>query len=143
MSADLRPEWGAIDGPGLRSSAPALRRQPDLPEPDTADGPDEDWEAAALRRTRARIARQLNPDTAPTFTILRRHAEDHRSPLRADTGATCRARLWRPAWENEPGVLGVDRRIESEDGGVSEFGPVGVSSGRRRGRGRSVRCPAG
>lgn len=99
---------------------PALRRQPDLPEPDTADDSDEDWEAAALRRTRARIARQLNPDGAPTFTILRRHAEDPRSPLRANTGATCRARLWRPVRENEPAVLGVDRRIESEDGSRDE-----------------------
>ncbi|MEV1199497.1 hypothetical protein [Microbispora rosea] len=99
---------------------PALRRQPDLPEPDTADDSDEDWEAAALRRTRARIARQLNPDGAPTFTILRRHAEDPRSPLRANTGATCRTRLWRPVRENEPAVLGVDRRIESEDGSRDE-----------------------
>lgn len=96
---------------------PALRRQPDLSEPDAADDPgNEDREAAAIRRTRARIARQLNPDAAPTFTILRRHAEDPRSLLSADTGATCRVRLWRPVGEGEPGVLGVDRRIESEDG---------------------------
>ncbi|TKK90405.1 hypothetical protein FDA94_05215 [Herbidospora galbida] len=101
---------------------PTLRHQPDLPEPDTADDPDnEDWEAVTLRRARARIAKQLNPDAAPTFTILRRHTEDPRSPWGVDNvGATCRARLWRPAGEDDPGVLGVDRRIESEDGSRDE-----------------------
>ncbi|GAA4182394.1 hypothetical protein GCM10022252_08260 [Streptosporangium oxazolinicum] len=116
-----RPErTTAVPRPSAYVSAtdwPALRRQPDLPEPDTADDPDSEDGEAALRRTRARIARQLNPDTAPTFTILRRHAEDPRSPLRANTGATCRARLWRSVRKNE---LGVDRRIESEDGSRDE-----------------------
>ncbi|WP_061296390.1 hypothetical protein [Herbidospora cretacea] len=98
---------------------PALRPQPDLPEPDTADDSDgEDWEAALLSRARARIARQLNPDAARTFTVFRHHVGE--SPLTVATGSTCRVRLWRPYGEDEPGLPGVDRRAESEAGSPGE-----------------------
>ncbi len=100
---------------------PALRRQPDLPEPDTSDNPDSDG-GLAQPGTRARIARQLNPDASPTFVDPQAAGGRFPEPCERSPPARPAGPRLLATERGERACVRrcVDRRVESEDGSRDE-----------------------
>jgi hypothetical protein len=96
---------------------PTLRRQPAVSPgesgvaADEVDDPYQCWELAK-RKVRLRIAGELNPSGAPTFSIRK---QDLIAPWRAAPGLTGRVQVWQPDPCSGTDMLAADRRIVTRD----------------------------